>query len=401
MKSIRFKTDSNVKTSGINPKLIKQNVTIEKKMTRTKTKFNNGNKDLKKLYRKNAEQENLENLVSEVNINLITDNVHFDYEGDEQSDNSIVTKLLIPEDEIKIRNILSSHYLFSHLDDNVISILMDNFIEFNLNKDETLFNEGDPSVFFFIISKGEFSIFENNIQMKLLKENECFGEVSLLHNSPRTFTVKANTESTLYMLEGDIYRSVMQEYSTEQMSEMLTFIDTIGILNCLDQIQKSNISRLIIKCEFNDGQIIINKGDDGDRMFIIKEGYVSCIGNNKELKRMGPREYFGENSLVFDTKRTLNIISVGNTICYIIPKSSLEEVLGPSFKNIILYSFFKFHILKNRFLMNLMNEINFDDLYKIFEVKRYKINDIVFSKDFNVNKKLVLIFQGGLIDVNF
>ncbi len=375
-------------------------------MTRAKTMQNYNDKNFKRqLNRKNAEQTLVnkktvdERVLSEVYINQFTDNIYLEEETDGSDGNSIVTNIFSPEDEQWIKSILASHYLFSHLDEILISMILDNFVEFKINKDDILFEEGDQGICFFIVRKGELDMIERGRFSKVILENECFGELSLLHTGPHTFTVKANKECSLFILEGQIYREIVKSNSSEEITEIVNFLDTIGLISCLSTLQKTNIGSLTVKCEFFDNQKIIKKGDDGDRMFIIKKGGVSCRNNGKEIKKMVQKEYFGEISLVYETKRTLDIVSVGNTVCYIITKSHLIEVLGSNYKNIILYSYFKFHILRNKFIMNLLSEIHLEDLYDLFEVKRYKLNEVVYNKDFTTNKKLTLIFQGCLINV--
>jgi cAMP-dependent protein kinase regulator len=297
-----------------------------------------------------------------------------------------------------MKEVLLSHFLFSNFTDDMLSLILDDLIEFNLDKENVLFEKGDDGHYFFFLRRGELSVLEEGLQKRIIKEYECFGELSLLNTCKRTFTVKANSDCSLYMLEGTNYREIVKKLSTENMTQILDYIDQITILQSLDKLQKTNIASLIVLEIYKMNQKIINKGDDGDRMYLVKEGAISCLNNGKEIKRLGPTEYFGENSLVFETKRSLDVISVDNTVCYIITRTNLEEALGPSYQSIVLKSFFNYHMTKNKFAMNLCSKVKMDDLYKLFDIKRYRLRGVVFNKDRNENKKLVLIFQGYLVE---
>jgi CRP-like cAMP-binding protein len=134
-------------------------------------------------------------------------------------------------------------------------------------------------------------------------------------------------------------------------------------------------------------------------MYIVKEGHISCQVNNNEVKRLGAGDIFGENSLIFETKRSVDVYSLDHTTLHTISKKNLEEALGMSYRNIILFSFFRRTAKDSKFFMSLFSESQFDDLYKLFDLKKYRPNEIVFPKDHTVNKKLVFIFQGCLVEV--
>ena len=70
----------------------------------------------------------------------------------------------------------------------------------------------------------------------------------------------------------------------------------------------------MINCIFKGGEIIVYKNDIGDSIYIIKSGEVQCLdtdqdNNNKikKIRHLKPKDYFGEGSVLFDMKRTVNI----------------------------------------------------------------------------------------------
>jgi CRP-like cAMP-binding protein len=42
-------------------------------------------------------------------------------------------------------------------------------------------------------------------------------------------------------------------------------------------------------------------------MYIIKSGKVKCTNGDKEIRFLGPRDYFGEGAILFNMSRSLSI----------------------------------------------------------------------------------------------
>lgn len=61
------------------------------------------------------------------------------------------------------------------------------------------------------------------------------------------------------------------------------------------------------------GQLIIRQGDAADRFYAIAEGEVEVTqvppegGQARYLRRLGPRDFFGEIGLLSDVPRTANV----------------------------------------------------------------------------------------------
>jgi hypothetical protein len=85
------------------------------------------------------------------------------------------------------------------------------------------------------------------------------------------------------MLEGTNYREIVKKLCNDKMTEILSYIDKISILQCLDKLQKTNIASLIVLEKYEPNTKIINKGDEGDIMYLVKEGTISSINIGREL----------------------------------------------------------------------------------------------------------------------
>jgi CRP/FNR family transcriptional regulator, cyclic AMP receptor protein len=62
---------------------------------------------------------------------------------------------------------------------------------------EPIFREGDRGGEFFVIQRGRVRIMSGNRMLETLGENEIFGEMALIDDSPRSATVVADTDVTV------------------------------------------------------------------------------------------------------------------------------------------------------------------------------------------------------------
>jgi cGMP-dependent protein kinase len=155
----------------------------------------------------------------------------------------------------------------------------------------------------------------------------------------------------------------------------------------------------MIKCEFKEDYIIVQEGEKGESLFIIREGFVSCVKNQTEIRKLYEKDYFGESSILFETKRTLSIYSVSKTICFNITKNVLIETLGDNFKSLLLSAICKEAFLKSSVLQGLLLDDSFSRIYRNFSLKFYENNQVVINKTESKGKKIIVLVEGNLVNV--
>jgi len=68
---------------------------------------------------------------------------------------------------------------------------------------EIIFKEGELGDRLYLVKKGKVKVTKENKILREIEEGNCFGEISLLLNEPRSATVTAETEVTTYTLSKD------------------------------------------------------------------------------------------------------------------------------------------------------------------------------------------------------
>jgi CRP-like cAMP-binding protein len=275
---------------------------------------------------------------------------------------------------------------------------MADIVEFRLEKGQTLFREGDDGNFFYILKSGTLELLIKNKKKKTFQEWDCFGELALLQKCKRTGTVRCLTDCRIYFIDGTVFRE-FQKFNTNKLKERIEFIELIPILKHLNGVQKTSLAEMINQVEFSDKEKIICEGDYGDNFYIIKEGLVSCRSKVKEIRRLYSKDYMGQNALFTEGIRTLDVVSVGRTICYEFTKEAFVNSLGENYKEIILFSIYFNHMSTCKFISEIFTEPQISDIYKLFKLKIYKGEDIVYSRDIQNNKKIIIVLEGNIINV--
>ena len=205
------------------------------------------------------------------------------------------------------------------------------------------------------------------------------------------------------MLDRQIYKKITTNHSDEFKPKFL-HLNYIPWIQSLDVTLKNNLCHLTFIKKFEKNQII-DFQDRINKIYIIDNGQsgFNCILDNKIMKAVCPSQYFGENFIfselcndkLYDNKILFQAIH--NTICYEVDLKFFQESLGLEYKLILKLSFLKKLLLKSIFFLPEMIENSI--IEKIFSLKFYKNHELVYEKSHKKNKKIMLIIEGGIIDV--
>jgi len=65
---------------------------------------------------------------------------------------------------------------------------------------------------------------------------------------------------------------------------LLEFINSVSILQELNDNEREKLADCFIKKIFNDGESIITQGEEGDKFYILKEGNATVLKDNVKVK---------------------------------------------------------------------------------------------------------------------
>eukprot|EP00939_MAST-03C_sp_MAST-3C-sp1_P004338 g4338.t1 len=91
---------------------------------------------------------------------------------------------------------------------------------------------------------------------------------------------------------------------------------------------------------FEDGDAIVEQGEDGETMYVILEGEAAIsvldeeTGKEKPITHIYKGDYFGETSLIYGVKRTATVRSIGKTRCCVLSRATYLSM--PHFRSYVL-----------------------------------------------------------------
>ena len=228
-------------------------------------------------------------------------------------------------DEEKIIKILKNLIIFQDVSPEILSIIASEMTLMTLPSGKIVYDLNDEGNFFYIIGKGKVGVNVNENENNILTKWHTFGEISLFTEKKREEIIITKEETELYIIDGESFRDIQKRNNEMVLKERYNFLNNIFLFECLDKISKYNVAQRMTKKEFSPNTKIITAGETGDKLYIIKEGIVSCRIGPKEIRRLSNNEYFGQNSILIDVKRGADIITLQKTICYELSKYDLKE----------------------------------------------------------------------------
>jgi hypothetical protein len=117
----------------------------------------------------------------------------------------------VPEEELKV---LSTIPLFSPLPVTTLERLAGRLQTSTAQANTRLVQEGDDGDLFYVIKSGTVDVTRAGRHLATLGPMDFFGEIALLHDTPRVATCRATTDVVLYTLERDRFVSVVSGHAT-------------------------------------------------------------------------------------------------------------------------------------------------------------------------------------------
>eukprot|EP00747_Dinoflagellata_sp_TGD_P209260 gnl/TRDRNA2_/TRDRNA2_82657_c0_seq1.p1 gnl/TRDRNA2_/TRDRNA2_82657_c0~~gnl/TRDRNA2_/TRDRNA2_82657_c0_seq1.p1 ORF type:complete len:786 (-),score=152.60 gnl/TRDRNA2_/TRDRNA2_82657_c0_seq1:53-2410(-) len=203
---------------------------------------------------------------------------------------------------------------------------------------------------FYIVQKGSFQVFypgEDWARDSLKKAVEAprsgstverggsFGEMALMYFAPRTNTVQARSDSSVWVIDRANFKSVMEQGSEEVQQEYFSHLENVEVMTDLPDVGKKELAKALKEQTFMRGEEILVEGAEGETFYILYEGAVNIVKGGKKLSTVTamPAQktaaYFGENALL-KSARSLATVTVSSSSAKVLElgKSTFEKCLG-------------------------------------------------------------------------
>jgi cGMP-dependent protein kinase 1 len=266
---------------------------------------------------------------------------------------------------------------------------------YSIQSNQIIFQQGQPGQIFFIIVLGMAEVLVNGNRVNTLSEGTGFGEIALMHDTPRTATVKTLTPAHLWGIDRTQFKSIIEQMNASNYQENKNFIESVSVFSILKPSQIEALLGSVNTLTFVPNQVIVKEGDIGDLLYIIKDGTVSCTRKNLEVLKFHKGEYFGEQALIYNSPRTATCTALTQVKCLSINRESLAIALGSQLQSIIFKNTQAIIIEKSKKLSKL-SSVQSENLINSMEIKKYQANEIVIPKNTLNSEYLVMVLKGKL-----
>ncbi|KAH8740870.1 cyclic nucleotide dependent protein kinase [Cryptosporidium ryanae] len=233
------------------------------------------------------------------------------------------------EEDIKtISKALGENLVAASLNDSEIKSLVESMHYYDYSSGEIVFEQGSSGFYFFVVSCGVFEVIVNNKRANLLTKGTAFGELALIHNTPRSATIKVLEKGGLWGLGRSTFRDTLRQISSRNYEENRQFIESLSIFSGLTKNQKNLLSEALVREVFSKDQVIIREKEIGNVLYMIKTGVVDVFVSGTYIRSLNEGDAFGERSLMFDEPRSATVIAAATTECLTLNGCILTQIIG-------------------------------------------------------------------------
>ncbi|MFN8401369.1 MAG: Npt1/Npt2 family nucleotide transporter [Anaerolineales bacterium] len=139
------------------------------------------------------------------------------------------------------------------------------------------------------------------------------------------------TEALSTSNESLLARMVLQK---RKGTTMLSTVERVIVLKSLSMFEKTpdealaELADLVHEMIVQPGDEIIREGETGDSLYIIVDGKVEVVDDNRVLNQLGARAVFGELSMLDSSPRTATIRAIEETSLLRLDQTSFYEIMS-------------------------------------------------------------------------
>ena len=121
--------------------------------------------------------------------------------------------------------------------------------------------------------------------------------------------------------------------TNEQRQRITEVINKCFMFSSLDKIEKEVLILAFEERKYDPGSDIIVQGDDGNELFVVDSGELSCFKrfgqdtDAKFIKNYGPGDAFGELALLYNVPRAASIKADTEVICWVLDRDCFNNIV--------------------------------------------------------------------------
>ncbi|XP_029366296.1 cGMP-dependent protein kinase 1-like [Echeneis naucrates] len=226
---------------------------------------------------------------------------------------------------------LKNELLKNHSDGEITAIIACMYPT-TINQGSYVIQEGTSGTQAYVLEEGWLEVTVKGQKLLTVEPEDMFGELALLYHCTNTYSVSAQTDSKLWVIDSKSYQAILMQRGLSRLSHSMELLSSVPVLQSLPEDAIMKMSDLVEQTHYSEGDYIIRQGTTGDTCYIISKGQVIVTENNpghKEivLSKLTERHWFGEKALWGEDIRTMNVVAAGAVTCLVINGQTFKDIV--------------------------------------------------------------------------
>ena len=299
------------------------------------------------------------------------------------------------EDYDIIYDIISKHFFLQTLTHQAKEEIIVSMSLYKVSKGVTLYTQGLPGNFWYIVQSGELSVHMNDKQVGKLIAGQSFGERALMDGTLRSNTIIAETDCKLWALKRTVFRKIIEFIFTSNYEENMKFLDQVNLP--IESTLKSIMANNLIQEIYHKGDYICREGEFGSSLYIIKDGEVECIKGETVIRVLKKGDNFGQKALLEGDVRSLDVKAKTDCKIYSISSEFFKNQYGENFRQILYFNFITISFNNSKIFKKINSKI-IAKSFQFFKFRSLKNNELVYPKGQKICEKLCVVLEGNIVD---
>ncbi|XP_061134744.1 cGMP-dependent protein kinase 1 [Syngnathus typhle] len=193
--------------------------------------------------------------------------------------------------------------------------------------------EGSGGSQAYVVQEGRLDVTKDGEKLLTIEAGEVFGEVALLYDCTQIYSVTAQSDSKLWVIERKSYQSVLMQSGRESLTRTSELLSSVPSLLSLPKDAIMKMCDLMEEAHYAQGDYIMRQGAFGDTFYIINKGQVKITekkaGDEEQVvSKLSERQWFGEKALWGEDVRAVNIVATSDVACLLIDRETFRDIIG-------------------------------------------------------------------------
>lgn len=175
---------------------------------------------------------------------------------------------------------------------------------YETDADSVIYEAGQEAECLCVLAEGKVRLTGEGYTVDQAKQGTYFGEQGLAMRTHRREQAVAVTDVRFWSLGAANYRSFLTRVRLEATALISKAMRSFPLFAELPTDQFPALQNECIPLTFHFGDCIISQGEHGDSLYLLVSGRVSVTENESARRDLSPGDFFGEQSVLYNTPRT-------------------------------------------------------------------------------------------------